>query len=182
MAEEATNTAGPPAEDFVQEGVVYHVYQGIIPVYQGTWQVQEIQDDGTVLSFRCQPTLLDKGTRGPLVVNSSIQFRHEIGRLQSALKQSSEAWWAGQPLRTSKNMHDPIYVLTGVMTTSAYPASVPTSSNVIAYAESKEVERRMGQGDSEAEPQDLTERRKVLSGTELPPSPTPSENKETPDE
>ena len=166
----------------VEEGTVYHIYQGIIPVYQGTWQVQEIQDDGTVLSFRCQPTLLDKGTLGPLVVNSSIQFRHQKDRLNSALKQSSDAWMDGQPLRTSKNMHDPIYVLTGVMTTSAYPASVPTSSNVIAYAESKEVERRMGQGDNEAEPQDLTERRKVLSGTELPSSPTPSENKETPDE
>ena len=182
MAKEATNTAGPPAEDFVQVGVVYHIYQGIIPVYQGTWRVEEIQEDGTVLSLRCQPTLLDKGTRGPLVVNSSIQFRHKKGRLESALKESSEAWWADQPLRTSKNMHDPIYVLTGVMTTSAYPASVPTSSNVIAYAQCKEMDRRLGRGENDAEPQDLTERRKVLSGTELPPSPTPSENKETPDE
>ena len=41
MAKEITVTVTP--EPYVREGLVYHIYQGIIPVYQGTWQVQEIR-------------------------------------------------------------------------------------------------------------------------------------------
>lgn len=169
MAKEATITVTP--EPYVREGLVYHIYQGVIPVYQGTWQVQEVQDDGTVLSYRCQPTMLSHFRGAPLIVNSSIQFRHQVDRLDAALQEAGQQYMDGKPLRTSKNMHEPIYVPAEVVVTAMIPTTLPTTTNVMEYVRGQTIE-----------PQDLTERREVLSGTELPPSPTPSENKETPDE
>ena len=174
MAKEETIT--PFGEPTVREGLVYHIYHGIIPVYQGTWQVQEIQDDGTVLSFRCQPTMTSPFKRGALIVNSSIQFRHQLDRLDAALSKYSRLLKSGDHVRTSKNMHDPIYITDGsnslgAVRTATIPTTLPTTPNVVEYVQGQTIE-----------PQDLTERREVLSGTELPPSPTPSENKETPDE
>ena len=87
MAKEATVTVTP--EPYVREGLVYHIYQGIIPVYQGTWQVQEIQ------TTHCCSAVADAFPLpgAPLIVNSSIQFRRNLERRMLRFRSQANCTW-----------------------------------------------------------------------------------------